>query len=133
MPDDGPVLLYDGTCGLCASSVRFLLDRDRDGTLRFAARDSAFGRSLRDRHRGLEAIDSVVWVEPASDRVWTHSGAALRALAGLGGPWRLVRLALLIPVAVRDAVYRVIARHRHRLRGDACLVPGEKDRGRFLP
>ena len=34
---DGPVVLYDGVCGLCDRSVQLILRNDRRGRFRFAA------------------------------------------------------------------------------------------------
>ena len=93
-PDEsiaGPVLLYDGTCGFCAESVQFVLKHDRRGQLRFAALDSAYGRSVLDRHPELHGFDSVLFVEPAMngrpESVAAHSSAALRVAEYLGGRW----------------------------------------------
>jgi predicted DCC family thiol-disulfide oxidoreductase YuxK len=133
-----PVLLYDGTCGFCARSVQFVLERDRKRTLRFAALDSAFGRAVIDRHPELRGIDSVLYVEPSDpngdERVFAYSAAATRVASYLGGGWRLFQLIGIVPAAIRDAVYRLIARHRHMLSGNRprCLIPSPQDRARFL-
>lgn len=132
MDGPAPILLYDGACGLCARSVQFILARDAGGSLRFATLDSTCSRSLAARHPELEHVDSVVWVDTRADRVWTRSAAAIRALAYLGGPWRLVRLALLVPPVIRDLVYRLVAAHRHALSAETCLVPTAAERSRFL-
>jgi predicted DCC family thiol-disulfide oxidoreductase YuxK len=134
----GPVLLYDGTCGFCAGSVQLVLKHDHLGVLRFAALESAFGQALLRRRPELADIDSVLWVDHASDgyteRVLTHSAAALSVLAYLGGVWRLTAIAWLVPRPLRDAIYRLVAKHRHRLTsgGRQCLVPSIAERGRFL-
>ena len=133
-----PILLYDGTCGFCAESVQFVLARDRKGTLRFAALDSATGRDVLERHPEVRGFDSVLLVEPADatkpERLFAHSSAALRLAAYLGGSWRLLQVARLVPSPIRDAVYRLIDRHRHRLsaNGPVCVVPTARDRARFL-
>jgi predicted DCC family thiol-disulfide oxidoreductase YuxK len=133
-----PVLLYDGTCGFCAESVQLVLRHDRRKTLRFAALQGAFGAAVRARHPGLVAVDSIVWVEPPSEgraeRVLVRSEAALRVAAYLGGWFSLARLGALLPRAVRDRAYDLVARHRHRLLADgpSCLVPSADARARFL-
>lgn len=130
-----PVLLYDGTCGLCAASVQFVLKRDPAGELRFAALDSAFGQSVVEQHPELRGVDSLVWVERpdgARGRVLVRSGAVLRVAEYLGGAWRMALVLWLVPPFVRDAVYRFIARHRHRITHDKCLVPTPEQRRRFL-
>ena len=137
-PRSEPVLLYDGTCGFCAESVQLVLRHDRRKTLRFAALQGTFGAAVRARHPALEAVDSIVWVEPASsggsERVLVRSDAALRVAAYLGGWFTLARLGALVPRPVRQRAYDLVARHRHRLLADgpSCLVPSADARGRFL-
>jgi predicted DCC family thiol-disulfide oxidoreductase YuxK len=134
----GPVLLYDGACGFCADSVQLVLRHDRRGSLRFAALQGAFGQAVRSRHPELDEVDSVVWVEPGEDggseRTLVRSDAALRVARYLGGPFHLARAAGLLPRAVRDAAYALVARHRHRLTagGPRCLIPPPDVRERFL-
>ena len=133
-----PVLLYDGTCGFCAESVQLVLRHDRRGTLKFAALDSSFGQAVRARHPELARVDSVVWYQPANakvgERLFTRSSAALRVARYLGGRWRLVLVTGLIPPVIRDALYDLVARHRHSLTrgGPKCLLPTAEQRARFL-
>jgi len=136
---DGPVLLYDGTCGFCAQSVQFVLKRDRKRDLRFAPLQGVFAHAVLVRHPELVDVDSIVWVEATSgdarrETVLTQSAAAIRIAAYLGGRWRIAMLATLVPGPLRDAVYRLVAKHRHRLTrgGPECLVPTPEQRTRFL-
>ena len=131
---DAPMLLYDGACGFCSAIVKFVLLRDRVGTLRFAALNSAIAMDVIAAHPELIGIDSAVWIEPASGRVFTHSAAALRIAHYLGGTWRLFEILWIVPRPLRDVGYRFVARHRDRL-GLASLedfVPPPEMRERFL-
>lgn len=131
-----PVLLYDGTCGVCAGSVQFILRHDRHGFLRFAPLQGQFAAAVISRHPQLRAIDSVVWLEPADrdgiEQVAIRSEAALRVVRYLGGGWRWLAVLRLVPRPVRDAAYDLIARHRHRWVREQCLVPTAAERGRFI-
>lgn len=132
-----PVLLYDGTCGFCQSSVQFVLRRDRKRTLRFASLQGELGQAVITRHPKLAGIDSVVWVDdPGSEgeRVWIRSDAAGKVLGYLGGWWGVLRPLWLVPRPARDLVYDLVARHRHRIHPgqDECLLPTPADRERFL-
>ena len=140
MSERSAILLFDGTCGFCAKSVQFVLTRERRRqSLRFAALQSALGQDVQRRHPELATVDSIIWFEPATDglpeSVHTRSDAALRTLRYLGGVWSALGVAgRLVPAFVRDRVYDVIARHRHRLvRADAsCLLPTPEQRARFI-
>jgi len=139
LPNDTPVLLYDGECGLCAGSVQFILRHEpahRRRALLFAPLQGELGVSVRSRHEVLAQVDSVVWFEPSASggRVLYHSAAGLAVLRHLGGVWRgLAALGWLVPRPLRDAVYRAIARRRFDLVAPACLLPSPEERMRFLP
>jgi predicted DCC family thiol-disulfide oxidoreductase YuxK len=132
--NNGPLLLYDGTCGFCAASVQFVLRHEREHLLQFASLQSDVGEAVRAKHPALAGVDSMVWVEPGGGRVLTRSAAALRVARYIGGPWRLLALAAVVPRPIRDGLYDFIARHRHRLvRGaEQCYVPPPAARARFL-
>lgn len=132
--DDGPIVLFDGHCNFCNGTVNFLIDRDRRGTLRFAALESAAGRRLL-AERGVvmpEVPDTMVFID--GPRVLLRSDAALATTAYLRQPWPLVRAARIVPRFLRDAVYALVARNRYRWFGrtEACRVPTPAVRARFL-
>ncbi len=83
-------------------------------------------------------MDSMVWVEPdgagGEGRVLVRSAAALRVARYLGGWWNLTLIGELLPRPVRDALYNLIARHRHRLldTDPSCFLPEPEVRERFL-
>lgn len=140
MSDRSAILLYDGTCGFCAKSVQFVLSREgKRRTLRFAALESDVGADIKRRHPELHDVDSVIWFEPAEngapESVRVRSAAGLRVLRYLGGIWAaLGMLGSVVPRFARDAVYDLIARHRHQLvRADAsCPLPTPEQRSRFI-
>ncbi len=134
-----PTLLYDGTCGFCNWNVQFVLRHERESHLCFAALDSDYGNATLERHPEVKGVDSMVWLEPAwqgrPERVYVRSDAALRVISYLGGRWRLLlMLGKLVPKRVRDAIYDLVARHRHRILGreEQCFLPPSTVRHRFL-
>ncbi|HVF41390.1 MAG TPA: DCC1-like thiol-disulfide oxidoreductase family protein [Pyrinomonadaceae bacterium] len=131
-----PVLLYDGVCGFCNKSVQMILDNDRRGTLRFAALQSDYGRAVVGRHRELEGVDSVVFVEPSAggERVHVRSEAALKVAAYLGGLWKVFLCAYVVPRPLRDYLYDLFARNRYKFFGksEQCMRPPAEARARFL-
>jgi predicted DCC family thiol-disulfide oxidoreductase YuxK len=133
----GPVLLYDGICGFCNGAVQTILRLDRHGSMRFAALDSDFARAVIARHPELAGVDSVVFVDAAGqpdERVTVRSAAALRVVDYLGGPYRALSVAGLIPAPVRDRLYDGFARIRYRVFGtkDTCPIPTPEVRARFV-
>jgi predicted DCC family thiol-disulfide oxidoreductase YuxK len=132
---DRPLLvLYDGTCGLCHHAVRFLLAEGAPEAFRFAALDSATARSRVSPAARADLPDSIAVVGPDGS-LTTESAAVLTLGRALGGWWRLlVTAGVLCPRPARDAVYRAVARVRHRLfaRPDqACPILPANLRERF--
>jgi predicted DCC family thiol-disulfide oxidoreductase YuxK len=126
-------VLFDGVCNLCNGFVRFIIERDPHGRVEFAPLQSKAAASLLSRHPDCQALpDSVVLVD--EDGLYVKSAAALRIARGLRFPWPVFWIFMLVPRPVRDWVYDYIARHRYGWFGkqDACMVPTNEIRGRFL-
>jgi len=130
-PGEHPLILYDGQCGLCDRLVQFVLPRDPRGVYRFAALQSDHARTLLER-AGLPTQDFDTMVLFEGGRVFLRSSAALRVLRHLSGAWPLLAPLLLVPRPIRDWVYGLVARHRHRLFGDSCRLPDPRWAERFL-
>ncbi|HXZ10760.1 MAG TPA: DCC1-like thiol-disulfide oxidoreductase family protein [Candidatus Sulfotelmatobacter sp.] len=131
------LLFYDGHCGLCHRSVKFVLKHDRSGkAFRFAPLqgETFAARVPAERRAGLP--DSIV-VETAEGALLVRSAAFIHILRRLGGTWRILAAILaVIPRPLRDAAYDFIARIRYSIfgrRDDVCpIVPAEL-RARFDP
>lgn len=133
--DPHPVIVFDGVCVLCSHWVRFLLKHDRAERYRFAAMQTPTGQALLREH-GLDprAPQSLLLLDGSAS--YTDTAAIMRVLDSLGARrWRwLARAIPLLPRALRDPLYRFIARHRYRIfgRSDACFVPTPAQRQRFI-
>jgi len=138
---DGPVVLYDGVCGLCDRWVQFVLARDRRGQFRFAPLQGTFAAAVLARHRlrSTGDPDTIILVEGAGtsgERLRIRSDAVLSVVARLGGAWRAVALFRAFPRFFRDKLYDLVAHLRYRIFGrlDSCAVPsGGTASTRFLP
>jgi predicted DCC family thiol-disulfide oxidoreductase YuxK len=129
-----PIVLYDGVCGLCSKTVRFLIRRDREGVLRFAPLQGETAARLREVHPEIpRTLESVVLVEDG--RAWLRSKAFLRGARYLTRPWRWAWYLRWMPGFLLDLGYRVIAAVRYRIWGkkDTCEIPAPEERARFLP
>lgn len=138
----GAVVLFDGVCNFCDTSVTFVIDHDRRGYFKFAPLQSDTGRELAATHglkfspaeedRAGRVIDSVILIE--NDKAYTHSTAALRIARHLDGVWSWAYPLIYIPRPVRDLFYRLFAKYRYRVFGrkDECMIPTPEVRARFL-
>ena len=138
--NSGPVLLYDGECGLCNRVVRLLLRLDRAERLRFVRLQSAVGQAyLQAQGLPVADFDSLVYVPDWARRapgeyLLRTDGviAALRECGGLGA--ELAAVLAVFPVAWRDEGYRLVARWRYRIFGEwrECPLPRPEWRERFI-
>ncbi|WP_067468751.1 thiol-disulfide oxidoreductase DCC family protein [Actinomadura macra] len=124
-----PVLVYDGDCGFCTSSVRFLERRvPVDATVvafQFADLGALGTTAGRAEHE-------VLWI----DRLGRVSGGAEaigRLLTAAGGPWRALGVVMRVPPVswAAHVVYRLVANNRHRMPGGtaACMLPAAQRPG----
>lgn len=134
----GPVLLFDGECALCARVVRMLRALDHHQRLRFAPlQSSAAQRYLIEQGLPTSDFDSLVyvpeWGQPKAEPLFRTDGA-LAALAAVGGIGRMLATLRVLPRGWRDGGYRLVARWRYRLFGQASAGALEKLRrgGGFL-
>ncbi|MDP3073497.1 MAG: DCC1-like thiol-disulfide oxidoreductase family protein [Opitutaceae bacterium] len=123
-----PVLLYDGECGLCNAVVRFLLREDAGGRMRFAPLQGAPAQAyLRAAGLPTEDFDSLVfapdWERPAAGAPRLRTDGALAAADEIGGVWRVISWLRVLPAALRDPFYKIIARFRYALFGEYRPTP----------
>ncbi|HPR31801.1 MAG TPA: thiol-disulfide oxidoreductase DCC family protein [Prolixibacteraceae bacterium] len=131
MSDKNPVILFDGVCNLCCSSVRFIIRHDRKKIFRFATIQSEKALQLIQSFSGKLTFDSLILIE--NGNLYQQSTAVLKIIRHLRF-FRIFYCFILLPSFLRDPVYRFVARYRYRIFGKKqdCIIPGEKERERFL-
>ena len=132
------LVLYDGVCGLCNGFVQLLLRYDQQDRFRYAALQSEFAAGILRRH-GLNPaeLSSVVLVTDVGlphEMAHTRSDGVLAAARGLGGIWKLGLAAKVLPGAVRNWIYDLVARNRYRWFGryETCPIPSVEQRVKFV-
>jgi len=151
------VVLFDGVCGLCNRTVDWLMSRDKRGLLCFAPLQGITAQGVCSRHKiiALEGPSEAGTTSPTEaqrvsknpgtlvlvknlgaerEKIYTRSGAAIRAIALTGGIRRLTLAALVVPWFMRDWFYNFVARRRYKWFGalDACRLPKPGEREKFL-
>jgi predicted DCC family thiol-disulfide oxidoreductase YuxK len=127
------IVLYDGTCLFCHASMRFIVEHDAAGYFRFGAAQDPRAQPLLQAH-GLGDITASTIVLIENDTVYLRSTAALRIARRLDFPWNLMRMFLVVPWFIRDAIYDVVSALRYRIAGktDSCEIPSEAIRQRLV-
>ncbi|GAE94279.1 hypothetical protein JCM21714_3422 [Gracilibacillus boraciitolerans JCM 21714] len=126
------IILFDGVCNFCSSSVQFIIKRDPHQKFQFASLQSNIGQQLVAKHNVPEEIDSLILIE--GDQYYTESTAALKIAKSLHRFYPLLSIFLVIPRFVRNGVYQIIAKNRYRWfeKKDQCMIPKPEDRKRFI-
>src|SRR4051812_29562034 len=117
------VLVYDGDCAFCTSSVSFaercLAPRCETTPWQFADLDSLGITRQRAEYE-------LLWVTP-SGVVRGGTQAVAKLLLSAGGGWRVLGALLTLPPLrwVAHGVYRFVANNRERMPGGtpACALP----------
>lgn len=129
IPDQ--LILFDGVCNLCCSSVRFVIRRDPHARFQFAALQSDVGQYFATIY-GFANLESMVLMERGE--VYQKSSAALRISRQLSGLWPLLYAFIVLPEPIRDYVYDFIGNRRYRWFGktEVCWLPSPDVERRFF-
>ena len=128
-----PILLFDGHCNLCNSWIKFIIKRDPAKKIRFAQLQSNSGKEILVKNNIDEKyIDSLVYIEDSN--YYFNSTAAIKILSILNGWVRYLKFLIIIPLPIRDFLYRVIAKYRYKIFGrlEKCMIPSDDYKERFL-
>lgn len=126
------IILFDGICNFCNSSVQFILKRDKTGYFHFASLQSESGASLLQKYRLPNDLNSFVLLE--NEKYYTQSSAALQVCKRLNGAYKLFYVFIVIPKPIRDIFYNYLAKNRYKWFGkkESCMLPTPEYRKRFL-
>jgi predicted DCC family thiol-disulfide oxidoreductase YuxK len=127
------IILFDGICNFCNSSVNFIIKRDRNNYFKFSPLQSEYSKKVfSENNYKIKYFESIVLVK--NNKTYQKSTAALRIAKHLTGFWKLLFIFIIIPPFIRDFFYDIIARNRYKWFGrrDACMIPDENEKIRFL-
>jgi predicted DCC family thiol-disulfide oxidoreductase YuxK len=134
LPKDKKIILFDGVCNLCESSVQFVIKYDTKDQFRFVALQSDLGQKI-IQHIGINTknIDSVILYQPGV-AYYYKSNAALQIARSLGGFFHLGTVFKIIPTTLRNILYDYIAQNRYQWYGkrESCLIPTPALKAKFL-
>ena len=127
---DFATLILDGDCGLCNRSAIFLRPRlDKGKKIIFLTNESNEGKEIiKKLSAKRQNVDSVYLLE--NEKIYIRSAAAVRCLLFM--KWRykiLYPFCWIIPLPLRDLVYIIISKNRHRVfsKPDICMIPSLND------
>lgn len=127
------VVLYDGACKFCNSTLNFIIRNENSTELNFASLQSGISSELAKNYDfDNTQLNTIVFIQ--NGRAYLKSNAIFRIIAYLKFPWSLFSIFSLLPIKFTDFVYDFISRNRYRILGksESCIVPNSKLKSRFL-
>ena len=134
VPANKKLILFDGVCNLCNSSVQYAIKHDKNNLFLFTALQSNIGQNIIEHYNiDTSKIDSILLYTPEKG-IHYKSTAALKVAWKLGFPINLLAIFLIVPNFIRNWVYDFIAKNRYKWYGkkEACIIPTPELKSKFL-
>ncbi len=132
-PLNKPVLLFDGHCNFCSSTVQFIFQHEKNKFLHFTSLQSETGKELLLHYKIDPAqTDSLVLIEKG--KAYVKSTAALKVTQYLRSLYPALYCFMIVPSFMRNWIYDFIARNRYKWFGksESCMLPDKEFAKRFL-
>lgn len=134
LPKDKKIILFDGVCNLCDSTVQFIIKHDKKDVFRFVALQSDLGQEI-IKYIGIDTskTDSIILYEPGQ-AYYYKAEAALKIAGELGGTYSLMGAFSILPKWLNNKVYEYVARNRYKWYGkkEECMIPTPEMKSKFL-
>lgn len=131
--NDKLIILFDGVCNLCNSSINFIIKHNHKKQFLFASLQSDVAKEILLQFSQKKiALDSIVFIE--NNIIYDKSTAILRISRYLNGGYKLLYGIIIIPKFIRDGLYNQIAKNRYNWFGKKknCMIPAPEVKSRFL-
>ena len=127
------IILFDGVCNLCNSSINFVIKNDKKDVFRFAALQSEIGQEYISKFNiDPSQTDSIILID--GDKHYIKSSAALTIARYLKSSYPLFYVFMIIPVFIRNWIYDYVAKNRYKWYGkkESCMIPTLELKSKFL-
>ena len=122
------ILFYDGECGVCNRTVRFILKNERSNNLYFSSLQGDFAILFLAK-RGIESVSSNTLYLFENGKLYHKSRAAMKLIPYLKRSFGILKILSVFPRFFRDFVYDRIAANRKVFFKDVCeLISFDKNR-----
>ena len=125
------IIFYDGDCGFCNRTVKYILENDKTKSLFFASIQSEYTQDL-FQENNWEPLKLNTFYLLENGVLHKKSKAALKVASYFSFPLRLLKVFQIIPICIRDQVYDFIAKRRHRILKGYCVMLSDEEKSRFM-
>lgn len=130
---DTAIVIFDGICNFCNSSIHFIIKHDHKNYFKFATLQSEKAKDLVSNFNiDLSKNNSILLIE--KNKIYYKSTAALRIAKKLNNVYSLLYIFIIVPVFIRNAIYDYVAKNRYKWFGkkEACMLPSAEIRSKFI-
>jgi len=131
--DESNIIFFDGVCNLCNFWVNYVIRNDPDEFFCFTSLQSDFASSFLKQNKINSDFETIILY--SEGKFFKESDAIISILYKIRGFNRVLSILIkLIPLKIRNSLYRFISRNRYPLFGrrDHCMVPSHNIKNRFL-
>lgn len=134
IPENKDLILFDGVCNLCSSSVQYVIERDHKNKYVFAALQSDIGKEIIEKYKIDPSKTDSILLYRKDKGVVSKSTAALLIAKHLGFPTNLLYPFLIVPAFIRNMVYDYVAKNRYKWYGkkESCWIPTPELKAKFI-
>jgi predicted DCC family thiol-disulfide oxidoreductase YuxK len=128
-----PLILFDGVCNLCNSSIQYIIKYDKHNKFKFASLQSDAAKDiLLQFNQNNSDLNSIILI--VGDEIYKKSSAILRLLKILGGLHSILYIFMIVPKPIRNWVYDYVAKNRYKWYGkkESCMIPTKELKSKFI-
>lgn len=133
LPENKKIILFDGVCNLCESSVQFIIKHDSKDVFRFASLQSEIGQQIKE-YIGVsqQNLDSIILYVPG-EAYYLKAEAAIQIAKELNS-WHKIIGYLSFTGKLGNFIYDYVASNRYKWYGkkDQCMLPSTELLNKFL-
>ena len=133
LPQNKKIILYDGICNLCDSSVQFIIKHDDQDIFRFVALQSDLGGKI-IQHLGIHSskVDSIILYIP-NKTYYTKISAVTRIASELNS-WHRCLSIFRFTGKLGNFIYDFVAKNRYKWFGkkESCTIPNSEKKSKIL-
>lgn len=133
IPANKQLILFDGVCNFCDNTIQKIIKADKKNIFVFTSIQSPIGQQV-IKYIGVKPeVDSIILYQP-NIAYYIESDAVLEIAKQLNGISSLLQVGKIIPKAMRNSLYRYVAKNRYKWYGkkEECMMPTPEVRAKFL-
>lgn len=133
LPENKKIILFDGVCNLCESSVQFIIKHDHKDVFRFTSLQSEIGQQISE-YIGVsnQNLDSIILYVPG-EAYYVKAEAAMQIAKELNSWYKIIGY-LSFTGKLGNFIYDYVASNRYKWYGkkDQCMLPSPELMKKFL-